>query len=171
MNHLLTKAELLAVMRAERANWEALLAEIGEARFSAPLVAGEWSIKDVIAHITYYENAVVRWLDHVQRGERLPPSEFAGLSMDERNAIVRERNTDRELADVLRDSELSFNRSLDAVQRLRDEDLHALEFTRRIGADYSAHDMIEGDTYGHYREHIEFVRGWLDKMRAADVAA
>lgn len=171
MNHLLSKAELLEVMRAERAKWIALLAEISEARFSEPLVEGEWSIKDVIAHLTYYENAVVRWLDHVQRGERLPPSELTGLSMDERNAIVRDRNTDRALADVLRDSELSFNRSLDAVQRLRDENLHDLEFTRRIGADYSAHDMIEGDTYGHYREHIEFVRGWLDKVGAVETAA
>ena len=170
MEHLLTKAELLEVMRTERANWEALLAEIGEARFDEPLIEGEWSIKEVIAHITHYENVIVRWLDHVQRGEPLPPSEFAGLSMDERNAIIRERGAQRPLADVLRDSELAFNRTLDAVQRLRDEDIHSMEFTRRIGADYSAHDAIEGDTYGHYREHIGFVRGWLDKVRAAQTA-
>ena len=170
MEHLLTKAELLEVMRTERANWEALLAEIGEARFNAPLVEGEWSIKEAISHITHYENVIVRWLDHVQRGEPLPPSEFAGLSMDECNAIIRERSAQRPLADVLRDSELAFNRTIDAVQRLRDEDIHDLEFTRRIGADYSAHDAIEGDTYGHYREHIGFVRGWLDKQRSAEAA-
>lgn len=171
MNHLLTKTELLDVMRAERVNWEALLAEIGEARFTGPLVEGEWSIKEVISHLTYYENSVARWLDHAQRGEPLPPSEFAGQSMDARNAVIRERNKDRALADVLRDSELAFHRSLDAVQRLHDEDLHDLEFTRRMGADYSAHDLIEGDTYGHYREHIEFVRGWLEKAQAAEAAA
>lgn len=164
MDHLLTKAELLDVMRTERSNWESLLAEVGETRLTEPLVEGEWSIKEVISHLTYYENAVARWLDHVQRGEPLPPSEFEGLSMDERNAAIYARNKARSLADVLRDSEIAFNRSLDAVQRLRDEDIHDLDFTRHIGADYSAHDMIEGDTYGHYQEHIASVRAWLERQ-------
>jgi hypothetical protein len=167
VNHLLTKPELLDVMRAERAKWVALLAEIGEARLTEPGAAGDWNLKDVIAHLTYYEDAISSWLDHARRGEPQPRSEFASLSMDERNAAIYERNKDRAIEDVLRDSERAFNRSLDAVQGLRDEDLHDHEFTRRYDSEYSAHDLIEGDTYGHYQEHIAMVQAWLEKQVAA----
>jgi hypothetical protein len=171
VNHLLTKAELLDVMQAERSNWVALLDEVGRARLTEPGAAGDWSLKDVIAHLTYYEDAIAAWLDRARRGEPQPPSEFAGLNMDERNAAIYERNKDRAVEDIVRDSERAFQRSLDAVQGLRDEDLHDHEFTRRYDSEYSAHDLIEGDTYGHYQEHIAMVRGWLEKQAAAYAAA
>jgi len=161
-----TIAELVDVMKTERTNWEALLAEVGAARLAEPGVEGDWSIKDIVAHLAHYEHAVVNWLTALLNGEPKPPSEFAGLSLDERNALIYERNRARSLADVLADSERAFKRSIDVVQRLRDEQLHDLTFTRRFGADYSAHDLIEGDTYGHYREHIAAVRAWLAGQRA-----
>jgi len=55
MNNHLTTTQLLEVMRTARSNWEALLAEVGEARLTEPGVEGDWSLKDIIAHITYFE--------------------------------------------------------------------------------------------------------------------
>lgn len=160
-----TIAELVEVMKMERANWTALLLEIGVSRLADPGVEGDWSIKDIVAHLTHYENAVADWLTALLNGAPKPPAEFAGLSMDERNALIYERHHTRSLAEVLADSERAFKRSIDVVRRLRDEQLHDLEFTRRFGVDYSAHDLIEGDTYGHYREHITSVRAWLAGQR------
>jgi hypothetical protein len=166
VNDHLTIAQLVEVMRTARSNWAALLAEVGEARLTEPGAEGHWSIKDVVAHLTYYENWVVDCLSAIQRGGPLPQLEDKGLSMDERNAHVYERNQARPLADVLRDSSTSFQRSIELVQGLRDEDLYDLEFTRKVGADWTVHDLIEGDAYGHYQEHSASIRAWLDRVSA-----
>lgn len=48
----MTKNELLNLLRLARAEWDALLASIDEARMREPGVEGDWSIKDLIAHVT-----------------------------------------------------------------------------------------------------------------------
>ncbi len=44
----MNKDELLETMRAERARWEQVLAQVGEERMTQ-LRAGEWSVKDIVA--------------------------------------------------------------------------------------------------------------------------
>jgi hypothetical protein len=164
MNSHLTTAQLLEVMRAARSNWEALLAEVGEERLTEPGVEGDWSLKDIIAHITYYETWAADNLLAIRRGEPRPRSDNAGLEMDERNARIYERQRARSLAEVLQESRTSFQRSLDAVTGLRDEDLTDPEFTRASGADWTVFDLVEGDTFEHYNDHSGSVRAWLDRL-------
>ncbi len=164
MNNHLTTAQLLETMRTARSNWEALLAQIGEARFTEPGVVGDWSLKDIIAHITYFEIWATNCLMAIRRGEPLTQPEYKGLSVDEENALIYERQRSLPLADVLRDSQISFQRSIESVQGLHDEDLHDLEFTRKSGVDWTVHELIEGDTYEHYQDHIASVRAWLDQV-------
>jgi len=164
MDNHLTTAQLLEVMRTARANWEALLAQIGEARLTEPGVEGDWSLKDIIAHITYYEVWTADDVIAIRRGEPRSPVEYQGLEMDERNARIYERNRVKSLAEVLQESQAAFQRSLAAVAELRDEDLYDLELTRASGADWALFDLIEGDTFGHYNDHIASVRAWLDRV-------
>ena len=164
MRDHLTAAQLLEVMRAARSNWEALLAEIGEARLTEPGVEGDWSVKDIIAHITYYETWAADNVMAFRRGDPRPQSEYKGLEMDERNARLYERLRAKSLAQVLQQSQVSFERSIEAVQGLRDEDLYDPEFTRVPDADWTVFDLIEGDTFEHYNDHITSVRAWLDRV-------
>ncbi len=166
MDKRLTTAELLDIMRTARSDWEALLAEVGEARLTEPGVADDWSLKDIIAHLTYYETWATDCLLAIRHGEPLPKSEYKGLSMDERNARVYERNRALTLADVLHNSQISFQRSIESVQGLHDADLYDLEFTRAAGVDWSVHDLLAGDTYEHYQEHTASVRAWLERVTA-----
>ncbi len=55
MNGYVNKTQLLDMMRTARAQWEALLAEIPAAWMTEPGVEGEWSVKDIIAHIAWGE--------------------------------------------------------------------------------------------------------------------
>ena len=76
MNNHLTTAQLLEVMRTARSNWEALLAEVGEARLTEPGVEGDWSLKDIIAHITYFETWAA---DNVMAFRRGEPQAASGI--------------------------------------------------------------------------------------------
>jgi hypothetical protein len=164
MSNPLTATQLLEVMRTARSNWEALLAEAGETRLTEPGVEGDWSLKDIIAHITYFETWATNCLMAIRRGEPLPQPEYKGLSIDEENALIYERQRAWPLADVLRDSQISFQRSIESVQGLHDNDLYDLEFTRAYGVNWTVHDLLAGDTYEHYQDHIAPVRAWLDRV-------
>lgn len=48
----MNKSELLNTLREEYQQWEALLDQIGAARMDQPGVNGEWSMKDIVAHLT-----------------------------------------------------------------------------------------------------------------------
>src|SRR5512135_950865 len=108
MNPHLTTAQLLEVMHAARSNWDALLAEAGETRLTEPGVEGDWSLKDVIAHLTYYETWATDCLLAIRRGAPVPQSEYKELSIDERNVLVYDRQRALPLADVLRNSQISY---------------------------------------------------------------
>jgi len=166
MNNHLTVVQLLAAMRLARSNWEALLAEAGEARLIEPGVEGEWSIKDIVAHITYFETWAADNVLAFRRGEPQPQSEYKGLEIDEENARLYERFRAKPLDQVLQDSRTSFQRSLEAVQGLRDADLYDPEFTGIPNADFSVFDLVAGDAFEHYNDHSTSVRAWLDRVAA-----
>ena len=48
----MNKSELLHGVREEYRQWEALLNQIGETRMDQPGAAADWSIKDIVAHLT-----------------------------------------------------------------------------------------------------------------------
>ncbi len=166
MDNQLTTTQLLEVMRTARSNWEALLAEVGEARLTGPGVEGDWSVKDIIAHITYFETWAADNVMALRLGEPRPQAEYKGLEMDEENARIYERLRAKPLAEVRQESQISFQRSYEAVQGLRDEDLYDPEFTRAAGADWIVFDLVEGDTFEHYNDHSVSVRAWLDRVAA-----
>jgi hypothetical protein len=167
MTEQLTVKQLVAAMHAARSDWDALLAEVGQARWEQPGVAGDWSIKDIIAHITYFENWATEVTGAIERGEPLPTSPYKGMEIDQENALIYQRYHARPLAEVVHESQAAFLRSLDVVQRLHDEDLYSLEFTRPAGVDWIVFDLLEGDTFEHYREHTLSVRAWLAAQDAA----
>jgi hypothetical protein len=164
-NHL-TVAQLLEEMRMARSNWEALLAEVGEARLTEPGVEGDWSLKDIMAHLTYFETWAADNVLAFRRGEPQPQPEYKGLEVDEENARIYERLRSKSLPQVLQESQASFQRSIEAVQGLRDVDLYDPEFTRVPDADWTVFDLIEGDTFGHYNDHRASVQAWLDRAAA-----
>ncbi len=53
------KATFINTLEQSRAEWEALLAQVDEERMLQPGAAGKWSVKDVIAHVTWGEREIV----------------------------------------------------------------------------------------------------------------
>src|SRR6478736_3211511 len=115
----MTKSKLLDIMSESQTRWQALLAEVGEERMTRPGVEGDWSVKDIVAHVNFYEDWLVGYLQSALRGEK-PQSnpETAGVDTDQQNAWVYERIRDRPLRDVLEESPRIFARLLETVQAL-----------------------------------------------------
>lgn len=154
------KSEVLATMRSEREAWEDLLSKVGASRMSEPGVEGDWSVKDVIAHITFYERSMAGRLEQAIRGEPITRAPLEDLELEERNRIIFEQSRPLTLEQVLRDSRSTFQRIYDATSRLSEEDLNAYRLSGEE-LDEPLWEQITGDTYEHYHQHIPPLRKWL----------
>src|SRR5215467_7001960 len=114
MGTTLSKTQLLTELRNEQASWEGLLDEIGEAHMTQPEVAGGWSIKDIVAHLTGWRRRSVRRFQALLNHERefSPPWPPELQEDDEINAWFYEANHKRPLINVLSDSRETFQQLL-----------------------------------------------------------
>lgn len=119
------RSDLLAELQAENAGYEALLAEIGEDRMEQPGVAGEWSVKDVVAHLAAWRRRTVGRLAAVARGEPEPaPPWPAHLQEDDEiNAWFHRQDRDRSVKETLAESRRVFEGLAAAVAALPQEAL------------------------------------------------
>lgn len=163
----LSKKQLLAEMQSEQVAWLALLDEIGEENMTQPEVAGGWSIKDIVAHITgWRRRTVLRFRAALDPTVDITPYWPAELDeddeVDEINAWIYKANRDRPLADVLNDSREVFQQLVAEVSALSDEQLN----------DPQRFPWLEGERltgafiFGHFHEeHEPDMRAWLDKVK------
>ena len=136
-------------IRAEHARLEALLADIPDMQFIQPGVFGEWSAKDMLAHITFWEQRLIAYMNGA-RESLIQPGEDEQAGIDRINAGVLAANRDRPLAEVRAAFGDSYQQALALVESLSADDL----------ADDELFGLIAGDTFGHYREHIMMLEDW-----------
>ena len=124
-----------------------------------------WSVKDHLAHVAAWARGVVALLHKQPRWEAMGLSreEIQGLTEDEINARVYQRNRDRSLADV-RSSLLQTHQDLiAAILSLQDEELYRgyryfQPFEPGEDRSYPIISLIEGNSFGHYGEHIPWMK-------------
>lgn len=164
MTTSLSKTQLLAEMRNEQAGWDALLDEIGEAHMTQPEVAGGWSIKDIVAHLTGWRRRSVRRFQALLHHEPdfSPPWPPELQEDDEINAWIYEANRERPLADVLSDSREVFQQLLDTLDAFSEDELQGLR--RTLGLD---EEQVSGSIFfAHFHEeHEPDMRAWLAKVK------
>src|SRR3954454_24668701 len=104
------KAELLHWLQDEYRQWEALLDQIGPARMDQPGVNGQWSIKDLIAHLTGWQPRLISRIQAAQRHEPEPPPPWPAhlQADDEINAWIYQANHARSVREVLDESQHAF---------------------------------------------------------------
>lgn len=158
-----TKGEVLAAIEREQAAWEALLVEIGEARMLEPGPMGEWSFKDLTAHLTAWRARSLQRLEAAAKGQPEPaPVWPADLDTDGINDWIHQANQDRLLGEVVGESRESYVRLGEIIQMLPDD---ALNDTRRFpwleGAALGP-AITSGEFFSHlHEEHEPQIRRWL----------
>ncbi len=84
MTNAKLKHQLVEIIEEERTDWEALLADVDPDRIDEPGVNGNWSFRDVTAHLLAWRDGGIRLLEAEARGEPEPPTPWpAALTGDE----------------------------------------------------------------------------------------
>jgi len=159
MNEQFFKVDFLETLQSARAEWESLLAKVGESNMLRPGVAGEWSVKDIICHITWFEREMVG----VLKARALIGSDLWNHPQGQRNATIFEENRHRSLDEVLAEARQVYQGLYEALQSVSDEDLNNPGHFENMPPDWSPGKLIAENSYEHYRAHAPSIRAWLNK--------
>ena len=154
-----TVGELTEMVRAARDEWEAVLARVPRDRLTEPSLPGGWSVKDVLAHMTWGKHEGIG----LMRARRLVGSDLWNLDDDARNAIVVEQNRSRPLDEVLRDYESTSREYLEELSGLRDEELNDPALWPEMPSDWRPWRIIYDPA--HYASHARDLESWLARPR------
>jgi hypothetical protein len=158
-----TKQQLLERFWTERAQWDALLTEIGAERMEQPGVTGDWAMKDTVAHLTTWWRREVAHLAAARRGER-PPDHPPQSDVAIINQWVYLTNRDRPVSDVLRDAEAVWQAFGALLQSCSEELLLERErFAWLDGRPLGAGIFEDFVTHLH-EEHEPLIRAWLTRL-------
>ena len=150
MERIPTKDDFTHSIRSGRRAWQASWEHLDEAQLTQPGSLGTWSIKDMIAHVTWHERQMCMMIKEM---DLLAGSDLWNLPLDERNAAIYTLNKDRPLAEVLKEVREVIVELLDLLEPLSEEDLHQASHFKGMPAEWKPWDVIAGNTYEHYNEH------------------
>ena len=129
-------------------------AGLPDARLVEPGVMGDWSVKDILAHVTTWEEEALKHLPLIIQGGRPPRYSMKYGGIDAFNAQMTEQKRGLSLADVRRQLDETHRRLVDFIRSVPEDQLTGeTRFRRRLRL----------DTYGHYPKHAEAIREWREQ--------
>lgn len=155
----MTAARLADILRTERAQWNALLAQVGPNRMDIPGVEGTWSVKELVAHLTWYERAVVDGARQITSTGTFTRAND-GLGMDERNARIATESRARSVDDVRAEADDVFDQLLQVIAACPDDLLNNAKLLG-LPDDVQPWMRVANNSYLHYQHHEQSIRAWL----------
>jgi hypothetical protein len=154
MNDDEAKERLLAKLEAAWGDFVASYGGLPPNELQSPGVAGSWSVRDIIAHVTSWEEEALAHLPGVLRGVRPPRYSVTYGGIDAFNARTMEARRALSFDDVLRQQREVHDRLVAFVRAAPAEACRGdTKFRKRLRL----------DTYGHYPKHAAAIRRWRER--------
>ena len=145
------KQQILDKLATTWQEFEDSYAGLGDELLMMPRVTGEWSVRDIIAHVSWWEEEALKHLPVIREGGRSPRYSVTYGGIDAFNAMMTAQRRNLPLATVLQQHD-EVHAQLVHYVRQSPEELFTREtrFRRRL----------KFDTYGHYPIHARAIRDW-----------
>jgi hypothetical protein len=153
---------LLRELRDARGEFMLALADVEPSLLTTPGLVGDWSARELIAHLGYWTGHAAEALHHAELGRTADFGEDEH-DVDERNAIVARVAADTDLATVRQREELAFEA---LATRLERADPAWLD--EKVSYGDTLERVIQDDGPEHYREHTLDLRAWFTGPADAD---
>jgi len=146
-----SKDQLLRDIQTERRRLENCLSELTNDELEQPGAAGDWSVKDILAHLAAWERLLLEWYQAGLQGgsPAILPVGMSRNKIDSLNQAIYEKNKDRPLDEVISGFRKSYEQVLAAVEAMPADDLFGhgrFDWTGPLlWADY-----VAGNTCNHY---------------------
>ena len=131
--------------------FNASYAGLTDTELLTPGVTGEWSVRDIIAHVTTWEEEALKHLPLIMSNGTPPRYSVQYGGIDAFNARMTDAKRGLSLDEVRAQAAATHARLVDFLERAPEHQLSAGTRVRR---------RLRLDTYGHYPLHAEAIRQW-----------
>ncbi len=126
---------------------------LSDAQLLKPGVMGDWSVNEILAHVTTWEEEALRYLPLIAIGEK-PPRYVKYGGLDAFNAQMAEQKRSLGLAEVMSQLDETHRRLISYLQSVPEEQFRGeTRFRHRLRL----------DTYSHYPLHARAIQQWREK--------
>jgi hypothetical protein len=147
----MTRQQLLKKLYKAWTLFNESYAGLSDSQLTQPGVMGTWSLKDILAHVTTWEEETLKYLPVISQGDKPPRYSTMYGGIDAFNAHMMEQKRGLALSEVMRQLDETHRRLIDYVQSAPEEQFaRETPFRRRL----------RFDTYRHYAEHARVIREW-----------
>jgi hypothetical protein len=146
-------AEELAAARQE---FLTALAAVDPALLKTPGMVGEWSAREVVAHMGYWAGHAADAIHYAEEGRLDEFGQDDPSGVDERNEVVARVARETDMATVEAREEAAFNAFLSRILTTDPEWL-----SERDPDGDTLDEIIHYDGADHYREHAQDIRAWF----------
>lgn len=159
----MTQDEILDRLEDERENFLAAIDGLSDAQLEQPGVVGDWSVKDLMFHLTMWEAELVKLLWQAAQGVQPTTVHFSKMSVDERNVTWSAQSKDRTLEQVIDDFAGVRKQTSRRVAAFKDKDLNDPQRYPWLKG-YPLWTWIAEDSFKHEAEHIAQILQWRQNL-------
>src|SRR5262245_35124371 len=153
----MNRRQLLARVDKAWAALEESYARLSDGELMEAGVTGTWCVRDILAHVTTWEEEALKHLPLILEGGTPPRYSVRYGGLDAFNARMMEDKRGLTLLEVREQLAATHGRLIEFVQRVPEHHLIGdTRFRRRLRL----------DTYGHYPIHAEAIRVWRQQQVA-----
>jgi hypothetical protein len=148
------KQQLLDKLEQAWASFKASFAGLTDEQLLEPGVTSDWSVKDILAHVSWWEEEALTHLPHILQGIRPPRYSVVYGGIDAFNARMTVLKRGLSLSEVRVQLEETHRRLFEFIQNVPEEQFASeTRFRRRLRL----------DTYSHYPIHAQAIRDWRER--------
>ena len=149
----MTKEDLLQTLDAEFASLLSTLEGLGE-EAATRVWYGDWSVRDILAHVAGWHREMAQAFERIARGERPVPESIDYGDPDPWNAGFVEAKGDTSFVDMVQELKASKEAFVGAAGKVP---------TDRFEEGRAAYRILHATGIDHYREHAPEIRQWRER--------
>ena len=154
-------ADVVALISETSSELERLLAQLSVEQMNRPGAVGVWSVKDVLAHLAYWQHYMAAILAAAAQGAT--PNLDGDDETERNNASAMAQYYQRSLAAPIADWQAAREDLLEQLEQVSDADLNDPErFTWSNGR--TLFERIADNSFDHEQEHIAQIREWMNRF-------
>ncbi|HVN53408.1 MAG TPA: ClbS/DfsB family four-helix bundle protein [Anaerolineaceae bacterium] len=156
------KAAFLKRNQAERRRLELNLLNLTGADLLIPGVNGDWTVKDLLAHLVDWEQRFLGWYETGKAGESpaLPAAGMTWRDLDLLNWMIYEKHLPRPVEEILEEFRSSYLEIKDVIENASAVELYEPGYYPWTGSRTLAYYAWECSG-NHYRWAKNLIRKWL----------
>jgi hypothetical protein len=153
------RTQLLARLEKAWRDFHESFAGLSDSQMMKSGVTGDWSVRDMLAHVTTWEREALKHLPTILKGGKPPRYSVTHGGINGFNRIMTEQKRDLTLTDVRRELDDVHRQLIRFVESVPEEQFQTeTPFRRRLRL----------DTYSHYPKHAEAIRRWRKQQLSSE---